>query len=99
MSCQFKKFVELYEFDHQTSSPKNSHSYGKVENAKYLMTEAVEIVSGPFLVLLNGQYRLCSRQKTGKETGYILVTLQSKCQTCPIPLLLVVQHLAWCYSA
>jgi len=33
LSHEFKKFAEMYEFDHQTSSPRYSQSNGKVENA------------------------------------------------------------------
>ena len=57
-ACQeFRNFADIYEFEHQTSSPRYAQSNGKIENAvrtaKRLMTKACESGADPFLALLD----------------------------------------------
>ena len=56
-SQEFRNFAELYEFAHQTSSPRYRQSNGKTENAvrtaKRFMTKAVESARDQFLALLD----------------------------------------------
>ena len=57
MAGEFQRFAKLWEFTHQTSSPRYPVSNGKVENAvktaKMLMTKALEDHKDPFLALLD----------------------------------------------
>ena len=52
-SQEFKKFKDLYEFDHVTSSPTYLQSNGKAENAvkaaQQIMLKALEAGSDPLL--------------------------------------------------
>jgi len=54
---EFQFFAKMWEFSHQTSSPRYPNSNGKVENAvktaKMLMMKAVEDKQDPFLALLD----------------------------------------------
>ena len=56
-SQEFKKFKELYEFDHVTSSPTYSQSNGKAENAvktvQRVMLKASESGSDPYIGFLD----------------------------------------------
>ena len=56
-SQEFRKFLELYEFDHTTSSPAYPQSNGKAENsvktASLIMLKALEAESDPYLGLLD----------------------------------------------
>ena len=72
-SQEFRKFAELYEFEHQTSSPRYPQSNGKTENAvwmaKHLMTKAVESARDPFLPLLDW------RNTPSEQLGQLLVQI------------------------
>ena len=56
-SQEFKKFKDLYEFDHVTSSPTYSQSNGKAENAvktvQRVMLKASEAGSDPYIGFLD----------------------------------------------
>ena len=53
-SQEFKKFKDLYEFDHVTSSPTYPQTNGKAENAaKQIMLKATEAGSDPYLGFLD----------------------------------------------
>jgi hypothetical protein len=56
-SAEFRRFAELYDFVHNTSSPYYPQSNGKVENsvktAKRLMAKAVASSCDPFIALLD----------------------------------------------
>ena len=75
-ACQeFRNFADIYEFEHQTSSPRYAQSNGKIENAvrtaKRLMTKACESGADPFLALLD--WRNCPSADLGQSPVQLLM--------------------------
>ena len=85
-NCQeFRKFANVYEFEHVTSSPRFPRSNGKVENAiktcKKLMLKSLESGSDPFLALL--EWRNCPSEQLSLSPVQLLVGRRTR---TPMPI-------------